>query len=96
MLKGAFKQKELDKIDNTDVGMQILADSASDKAFFVIVKQQTDEQDFENIKEEVLYKSCERPFEKRLVAKGESTNIKFNETAISEFRPSKVQKKKNN
>ena len=60
------------------------------------MKQQTDEQDFENIKEEVLHESCERPFEKLLVAKGESTNIKFNETAISEFRPSKVQKKKNN
>lgn len=96
MLKGAFKQKELDKIDNTDVGMPILADSASNKAFFVIVKQQTDEQDFENVKEEVLHESCERPFEKLLVVKGESTNIKFNETAISEFRPSKVQKKKNN
>ena len=95
-LKSVFKQKELDKIDNTDVGMPILADSASNKAFFVIVKQQTDEQDFENIKEEVLHESCERPFEKLLVAKGESTNIKFNETAISEFRPSKVQKKKNN
>lgn len=95
-LKSVFKQKELDKIDNTDVGMPILADSVSNKAFFVIVKQQTDEQDFENIKEEVLHESCERPFEKLLVAKGESTNIKFNETAISEFRPSKVQKKKNN
>lgn len=95
-LKSVFKQKELDKIDNTNVGMPILADSVSNKAFFVIVKQQTDEQDFENIKEEVLHESCERPFEKLLVAKGESTNIKFNETAISEFRPSKVQKKKNN
>lgn len=95
-LKSVFKQKELDKIDNTDVGMPILADSASNKAFFVIVKQQTDEQDFENIKEEVLHESCERPFEKLLVAKGKSTNIKFNETAISEFKPSKVQKKKNN
>lgn len=95
-LKSVFKQKELDKIDNTDVGMPILADSASNKAFFVIVKQQTDEQDFENIKEEVLHESCERPFEKLLVAKGESTNIKFNETAISKFKPSKVQKKKNN
>lgn len=93
MLKGAFKQKEIDKIDSTDVGTPVLVDSVSSKALFVITKQSIDEQEFGNIEENVLHDMCEAPFEKILIAKGKATNINFNETVISEFRPSKVQKK---
>ncbi|MGN1039411.1 MAG: hypothetical protein ACI4PI_01840 [Oscillospiraceae bacterium] len=93
MLKGAFKQKEIDKIDSADIETPVLVDSVSNKAWFVVVKQKTDEQEFENIKANVLYDMCETPFEKILVDKGKTMNINFNETAISEFSPSKVQKK---
>lgn len=93
MLKGAFKQKEIDKIDSADIGTPVLIDSVSNKALFVVVKQKTDEQEFKNMKENILHDMCETPFEKILVAKGKAMNINFNETAISEFSPSKVQKK---
>ena len=96
MLKGAFKQKEIDKIDSADIGTPVLIDSVSNKALFVVVKQKADEQEFKNMKENVLHDMCETPFEKILTAKGKAMNINFNETAISEFKPSKVQKKKNN
>ena len=93
MLKGAFKQKEIDKIDSADVETPVLIDSVSNKVWFVVVKQKTDEQEFKNMKENVLHDMCETPFEKILTAKGKAMNINFNETAISEFSPSKVQKK---
>ena len=93
MLKGAFKQKEIDKIDSADIGTPVLIDSVSNKALFVVVKQKADEQEFENIKANVLHDMCETPLEKILVDKGKTMNINFNETAISEFSPSKVQKK---
>ena len=94
MLKGAFKQKEIDKIDSADIETPVLIDSVSNKVWFVVVKQKTDEQEFKNMKENVLHDMCDMPFEKILTAKEKAMNINFNETAISEFSPSKVQKKK--